>query len=208
MKINHYAEVYDFANTDPKGFLYAYKNNYGIIIDEAQYAPQLFAQIKVYVDQHPQAGYFVLSGSQNFLLHEKISESLAGRVYLYTLLPLSIQELQQVSLNAASPQEQIFKGFYPRVYQKSVIAADYYDNYIVTYIERDIRTIRNIDNILTFQKFIHLCALRIGTTLNITDLATSCGISQNTVKQWMSLLETSFILFLLPPYYNNLGDCK
>lgn len=199
------AELFDFAKTDPKGFLNAYKNEHGLIIDEAQYVPQLFSQIKVEADKNVKSGYFVLSGSQNFLLHEKINESLAGRVYFYKLLPLSIAELAQAQLEVENVEDQIFKGFYPRVYQLIVNAQDYYENYISTYVERDIRTIRNIDNILVFKRFMQLCALRIGTTLNIADVAGKCGIAVSTAKSWLSLLETSFVLFLLPSYHDNLG---
>jgi len=199
------AELFEFANSDPKGFLSSYKNEHGIIIDEAQYAPKLFSQIKVDADKNPQPGYFILSGSQNFLLHEKISESLAGRVYFYTLLPLSIHELKSAALLNEKPEEQIFKGFYPRVYQQHINTQEYYQNYISTYVERDIRTIKNIDNILVFQKFMQLCALRIGTTLNFTDLGENCGISAATAKSWLALLETSFVLFRLPSYHENLG---
>lgn len=199
------SDLFEFANNDPKGFLNNYKNDYGIIIDEAQYAPKLFPQIKVEADKDPRPGYYILSGSQNFLLHEKISESLAGRAYFYKLLPLSINELKSANLLLDQAENQIFKGFYPRVYQPHVVAKDYYENYISTYVERDIRTIRNIDNILNFKKFMQLCALRVGTTLNITDLASNCGISVSTAKSWLSLLEASFILFLLPSYHENLG---
>jgi uncharacterized protein len=199
------ANLFDFANKDPKGFLEAYKNEKGVIIDEAQYAPVLFSQLKVEVDKNPRAGYYVLSGSQNFLLHEKISESLAGRVYFYTLLPLSIKELKTAHMLCPSVHEQLYKGFYPRVYQPQINAQDYYENYISTYVERDIRSIRNIDSILTFKKFMQLCALRSGTTLNFTDLASNCGIGVDTAKSWFALLETSFILFLLPSYHDNLG---
>lgn len=199
------AEIFNFANEDPKGFLKSYKNEHGIIIDEAQYAPKLFGQIKVEADKDPQPGYYVLSGSQNFLLHEKISESLAGRVYFYVLLPLSIKELKDAKLLLEQPEDQIFKGFYPRVYQPQVNYYDYYQNYILTYVERDIRTIRNIDNILIFKKFMQLCALRVGTTINFTDLAANCAISVGTAKSWLALLETSFILFQLPSYHDNLG---
>lgn len=199
------AELFKFANEDPKGFLNSYKNEYGIIIDEAQYAPNLFGQIKVEADKDPHPGYFILSGSQNFLLYEKISESLAGRVYFYTLLPFSIQELKEGHISIERPADQIFKGFYPRVYQPNIKAHEYYQNYIVTYVERDIRTIKNIDDILVFKRFMHLCALAIGTTLNYTNLALDCGISVPTAKSWLALLETSFILFLLPSYHDNLG---
>jgi len=199
------ADLFDFANSDPKGFLNTYKNEVGVIIDEAQYAPSLFAQLKVEVDKNPRPGYYVLSGSQNFLLHEKISESLAGRVYFYKLLPFSIQELQQAHKLCSQPEAQVYKGFYPRVYQPEVNPQDYYANYISTYVERDIRSIRNIDNILIFKKFMQLCAVRTGAIINFTDLATNCGITVATAKSWLSLLETSFILFLLPSYHDNLG---
>lgn len=199
------AELLDFATSDPKGFLNTYKNEHGIIIDEAQYAPMLFPQIKVEADKNPQPGYFVLSGSQNFLLHEKINESLAGRVYFYNLLPLSIAELADVDLLLKDTDDQIFKGFYPRVYQPKMNAQEYYQNYISTYVERDIRTIKNIDNILNFKKFMQLCAVRIGSTLNICEIAGKCGITDATARSWLGLLETSFILFLLPSYHDNLG---
>lgn len=199
------AELFAFANSDPKGFLQTYKNEHGIIIDEAQYAPNLFPQIKVEADKNPSNGYFILSGSQNFLLHEKISESLAGRVYFYTLLPLSIKELEQAGLLSMDQESVIVGGFYPRIFQPNVNAATYYENYIATYVERDIRTIKNIDNILTFKKFIQLCALRIGSTINFNDLATTCGISVATVKSWLALLQTSFIIFQQPAYHENLG---
>lgn len=199
------AALFEFANNDPKGFLNTYKNEHGIIIDEAQYAPPLFSQIKVEADRDPKLGYYILSGSQNFLLHEKISESLAGRVYFYKLLPLSIHELKRERLLLEKAENQIFKGFYPRVYQPDIDPQKYYENYIATYVERDIRTIKNVENILTFQKFMQLCALRVGTTLNLTNLATNCGISVATAKSWLSLLETSFILFLMSPYHSNLG---
>ena len=197
--------MFEFANQDPKGFLQSFKNDHGIIIDEAQYAPKLFGQIKVEADKDQRPGYFILSGSQNFLLHEKISESLAGRVYFYTLLPLSIHELEQADSLKKNITKQMYQGFYPRVYQPHIKPTEYYENYIATYVERDIRTIRNIDNILTFKKFMQLCALRIGSTLNLSAISTDCGITVNTAKSWIALLEASFILFLLPSYHNNLG---
>lgn len=198
-------EIFDFANNDPKSFLNTYKDEVGVIIDEAQYAPNLFKQLKVEVDKNPRPGYYILSGSQNFLLHGKISESLAGRVYFNTLLPLSIKELKHADLLTNRIEGQLHKGFYPRVYQQGINAQTYYENYISTYVERDIRSIRNIDNILIFKKFMQLCALRIGTTLNLADLAANCSISVATAKSWLALLDASFILFLLPSYHDNLG---
>ena len=199
------ADLFEFANRDPKGFLNQHQTEHGIIIDEAQYAPKLFSQIKVEVDKNRRPGYYILTGSQNFLLHEKISESLAGRVYFYSLLPLSIKELSQAKLQEPTALDQIAQGFYPHVYQPHINREEYYQNYISTYVERDIRTIRNIDQILIFKRFMQLCALRIGNTVNITELASECNIGTGTAKSWLALLETSFILFQLPPYYNNLG---
>lgn len=194
-----------FAQEDPKGFLETYKNDHGIIIDEAQYAPALFPQIKVEADKNPQSGYFILTGSQNFLLHEKISESLAGRVYFYTLLPFSIKELQAEKLDSDDPANQILQGFYPRVYQPQINTAEYYQNYLSTYVERDIRSIRNIEDIVIFKKFMELCALRIGSPLNLASLAADCGVSVITAKNWLSLLNASFIIFLMPSYHDNLS---
>lgn len=199
------AELFEFAQNDPKGFLNTYKNEHGIIIDEAQYAPKLFPQIKVEADKNPQPGYYVLSGSQNFLLHEKISESLAGRVYFYKLLPFSLHELEQAHLSQKNPSDQITKGFYPRVYQPHIEYQSYYANYIATYVERDVRLIKNIDNIIAFKKCMQLCALRVGTMVNYTDFAAHCGVQVATIKSWFSLLEASFIIWLIPSYHNNLG---
>lgn len=199
------AELNAYATSDPKGFLHAYNDAPGVIFDEAQYAPMLFGQIKVAVDMDPRPGRYILSGSQNFLLHEKINESLAGRVYFYKLLPLSIAELSEEHLLLDTIENQISKGFYPRVYQPHMKQQEYYENYIITYVERDIRTIKNIENILIFKKFMVLCALRIGSTLNITDIATNCGVSTATIRAWLGLLETCFIIFLLPSYHENLG---
>lgn len=199
------ANLFDFASKDPKGFLESYANAHGIIIDEAQYVPELFPQIKVEADKNPKPGYFILSGSQNFLLYEKISESLAGRAYYYHLLPLSIEELKGAKLVEERPENQLLKGFYPRVYYPHVNAFEYYQNYIATYVERDIRMLRNIEDLIVFQKFMQLCALRIGSTINFNELAMGVGITVPTVKNWLSLLQTSFILFQLPSYHSNLG---
>lgn len=199
------AELHKHATDDPKEFLSAYANDHGIIIDEAQYVPHLFSQIKVEADRNPQPGYFILSGSQNFLLHTQINESLAGRVYFYILLPLSMHELESQKLLLPNVKDQIIRGFYPRVFKPLIDPKEYYVNYIATYVERDIRTLRNIENIIAFQNFIKICALRIGCTLNYTDLANDAGISVATAKNWLSLLHASYILFLLPAYYNNLN---
>lgn len=198
--------VLEFALSDPKGFLQTYTNEYGIIVDEAQYAPILFDQIKVEVDRNrDKMGRYILTGSQHFLLSEKITESLAGRVYLYKLLPLSFKELAGVNRLEPTIEQQIIKGFYPNLYDKQKLVHTFYESYFYTYVERDIRSLRNIGNIGLFKKFIQLCIARIGQPLNFTSLANETGISIVTVRAWLSLLEASFIIYLLPSFHTNLS---
>lgn len=187
---------------DPKKFLREYENETGIIFDEFQYAPQLLSYIQIESDAKDRPGYFVLTGSQNFLMNEAITQSLAGRAGILTLLPLSIRELQQDELLDSSEQ-LIFKGGYPRIYAKNIEPTDFYSAYIHTYIERDVRQLITVENLMVFQKFLGLCAGRIGQLLNIEDIATNCGIDRKTVKNWLSILQASYVIFLLPPYFNN-----
>ncbi len=186
------------AETDPRGFLSNYPN--GAILDEIQRVPSLFSYLQTIVDAKQQTGLFILSGSQNFLLMQNISQSLAGRVALLKLLPFSHEELQPSELRI---DDLIFQGFYPRLYDKSIAPADYYPNYIQTYLERDVRSLKNINDLSQFNRFMKLCAARIGTVLNYTSLANDCGVSVNTIKSWISVLEVSYVVYLLPPYYQN-----
>lgn len=191
------------AKTDPKGMLRKYENEHGLIIDEFQYAPDLLSYIKVIVDEKKRPGYFVLTGSQNFLMNEAITQSLAGRVGILTLLPYSLHEMATNGLNKNSLPEQImFRGGYPNVYNK-FDPLEIYPSYIRTYLERDVRQLTNVVDLYTFQKFLKLCASRIGQLLNYTDLADNCGISVPTVHKWLSILEASYIIFLLRPHWNN-----
>ncbi len=189
------------AVEDPRGFL----NNFGehLIIDEVQYAPNLFSYIQTRVDEKNETGMYILSGSQNFLLIEKISQSLAGRVAVLKLSPLSIHELQEARLLQKNVNEWLFTGGYPRIYDKQIEPTDFFPYYIQTYMERDVQTLRNIGNFLTFHKFLKLCAARVGQLLNINSLANECGISVPTVQTWISILEASYIVFLLQPYHKN-----
>lgn len=189
-----------FAKNDPRNFLETYRD--GVIIDEAQYAPELFSYIQEIVDTNQIKGEFILTGSQNFLLLEKITQSLSGRVAIATLLPLSLEELSKKQKN--NPMEKILaKGFYPNAYQMKIDAGEWYQNYIKTYLERDVRTMKNIGDLGIFQKFIKLCAGRIGQILNLSSLANDCGVSHNTIRSWISILEASYVIFLLQPYYEN-----
>ncbi|MBN2831606.1 MAG: ATP-binding protein [Candidatus Omnitrophica bacterium] len=191
----------EFALNDPRGFLATY--NKGAIIDEAQRAPALFSYIQAAVDRSNKAGRFILTGSQNILLQENISQTLAGRVAILKLLPFSLEELKNTRYEPDSAEEYIFTGAYPRIYDKKIDPHDWYPNYIQTYIERDVRLIKNIPDLNTFQKFIKLCAGRIGQVLNLLSLGNDCGIAHNTAKSWISVLESTYIVFLLRPYHKN-----
>lgn len=197
-------ELLNLIQQDPKAVLRKYENAHGIIIDEFQNAPELLSYIKVIVDEKDRPGYFVLTGSQNFLMSEAITQSLAGRVGILTLLPFSLHELAQSKLMPdQAPEKTIFKGSYPRLYNNSFEPHEVYPSYIRTYIERDVRQLINVTNLYTFQKFLKLCAARVGQLLNFSELAVQCGISVPTVHQWLSILESSYIIFLLRPHWTN-----
>lgn len=195
-------ETQEFALNDPNAFLSQFKN--GLIIDEVQRAPKLLSQIQVIVDKSKKNGQFILTASQNFLLLEEVSQSLAGRVAILELPPLSLSEISSLSkLETIDIWDLAFKGFYPRLYDHKMDTSAYYSNYIKTYIERDVRLIKNISNLHSFKKFLRLVAGRCGQILNYSSLANDAGIDQKTAKNWISILEASFIIFLLKPYYKN-----
>lgn len=196
-------EVQEFAETDPAGFLQQHSDK--TIFDEVQRTPLLFRYLQVTVDAKKEMGNFILCGSQNFQLLENITQSLAGRVSLFTLLPFDNLELQQAGLLPANYFELILNGSYPPVYDRQIPTKNFYSNYIQTYIERDVSLILNIKDKNTFRKFLTLCAGRSGQLLNLNSLANDCGISQPTAKAWLSVLESSYILFRLQPYFDNLN---
>jgi predicted AAA+ superfamily ATPase len=193
----------DFALTDPKGFLEYYENGKGLIIDEAQYAPNLFSYIQGIVDKEKRAGQFILTGSQNFLLNQQISQSLAGRVRLLTLFPPSIGEVKNAKISLGTYEEEIWRGSYPRVLFENFEPLRWYQDYISTYLEKDVRQIKAVENLYIFQKFLALCAGRVGQILNWSELARDCGITLKTAQSWMSVLEASYLVFLLQPYHKN-----
>lgn len=193
------------AINDPRTFLTAHRNNYGIIIDEFQYAPDLLSYIKTTVDHDQKQGYFILTGSQNFLMNQAISQSLAGRVSLHTLLPLSIGELTDNKMLPAEIEKMLFQGSYPALYSKKVPAQRLYKNYFQTYVERDVRALTQVGDLTTFKTFVMLCAARVGQLVNLASLGSECGISDTTVKRWLTILEASYIIFQLRPYHTNIG---
>jgi hypothetical protein len=197
-------DILQAALADPRGFLEKLLDYPGVIIDEFQNAPLLLSYLQVIVDREKRPGFFILTGSQNFLMNQAISQSLAGRVGILTLLPLSNSEIAKAGLQAKLSESAVFKGCYPRIFEKNKLEPEYvYPSYIQTYIERDVRSISHVTDLALFKKFLGLCAARVGQLLNISALATECGISMQTVNSWLSILQASYIIFLLQPYHNN-----
>ncbi len=189
------------VQNDPRAFLQRFPD--GAILDEIQRAPELFSYLQTIVDDSGKTGQFILSGSQSFLLHNKISQSLAGRTAILKLLPFSLIELSKAKIKIENIDNYIFQGGYPRIYDKNIHPLDFFPSYIQTYIERDVRTLQNIQHLDSFTRFLRLCTGRIGQLLNMSSLANDCGITVNTVKSWLSILETSYVITLLRPHFKN-----
>jgi uncharacterized protein len=192
-----------FASEDPRRFLKLFEKEKGCILDEIQRVPELLSYIQAHVDEKQKAGFFILTGSENILLNQHISQTLAGRIALVTLLPLSFEELQNTSLFPRTIEDALFHGFYPSLYSKKVDVHEWIRSYVQTYIERDVRQLKHITDLSVFQKFLQLCAGRVGQLLDLTSIGNDCGISANTVRSWLSVLEATYVLFLLQPYHKN-----
>jgi len=190
-----------FATNDPRGFLSTYPNK--TIIDEIQRVPALFSYIQGVVDKTNKEGMYLLAGSHNFLLMQHVSQSLAGRTAVLRLLPFSHAEMKAGGILPETVDEEIFKGGYPRLYNKDIAPGYFFPFYIQTYVEKDVRLLKNIGDLSKFIRFIKLCAGRIGQLINLSSLANECGISVSTAQAWVSLLEASYIIYLLKPDYNN-----
>ena len=196
-------DIREMASKDPRYFLSLYPER--AIFDEVQQVPELFSYIQTHVDALNKPGVYILSGSQNFLLMEKISQSLAGRTALLFLTPFSMQELKAAELLPKNLNTYLFKGSYPRIYDQNPEPVDFYSAYIRTYIERDVRLLRNIASLPDFHRFLKLCAGRCGQILNTTELSNQAELSLATTRSWLSILETSHIIFYLRPYHKNYG---
>lgn len=194
-------DMRSFAETDPNGFLKRY--NKKIIFDEIQRVPPLFSYLQTIVDESGIMGQFILSGSQNFHLMNSITQSLAGRVAIFKLFPFDFQELKSVGWLHDNYTDVMIKGSYPAIYDRGIESNVFYSNYLQTYIQRDVSELIAIKDMHSFNKFIALCATRAGQLLNLNALANECGISQPTAKAWLSALESSYIVFLLNPFYKN-----
>jgi uncharacterized protein len=192
-----------FAQDDPRGFLARFKN--GAVFDEAQRWPDLFSYLQGMVDADRVPGRFVLTGSQQFGLLAGISQSLAGRVGMCSLAPLSYLELPIATRGAMSLERWMLTGAYPALHSTPALAPDWFASYVATYVERDVRQLTKVQDLSLFQRFLRLCAGRTGQLLNLSALANETGITQNTAKSWLTVLEASYIVHLLPPYHNNFG---
>lgn len=194
-------DIRRFALEDPRGFLAGYPD--GAVLDEIQRAPELLSYIQPLIDERQQAGHYILTGSQQFEVIEGVSQSLAGRTALVKLLPFSVQELQQAQQGIHSIDLQILTGFMPRIYDWDLNPSEALSGYFETYVERDIRRLAAVRDLTLFERFVRLCAGRVGQLLNLQSLAADVGVSHTTARAWLTLLEASFLVFLLPPWFTN-----
>lgn len=194
-------DIREFALGDPRGFLASFPK--GAVLDEAQRVPPLFSYLQGVVDAAGKNGMFVISGSQNFTLMESITQSLAGRAALLYLLPLSWMELSASGRASRKLEDALFMGFYPRIYDKRLSPSGWYSNYVEGYLERDVRMITKVTDLDRFQRFVRMCAARSGQILNLSSLGDDCGITHNTAKAWLSVLQASFLAHLLQPHHRN-----
>lgn len=193
----------EFAMSDPKAFLGQFKKK--VILDEIQRTPLLLSYIQAIVDENQINGQFILTGSHQLELKQAVSQSLAGRTGILNLLPLSINELTNAEINFDSFEEYAFHGFLPRIYDQNQRPNQAYSNYYQTYVERDVRQLINLKNASLFEKFLKLLAGRIGQIIDYTSLGNDIGVNSKTVKEWLSILEASFIVYKLEPYFENFG---
>ena len=203
---HHYVSLEDldqreFAENDPRGFLNQFTQ--GAILDEAQRCPALFSYLQTRVDERQQPGEFILTGSQQFGLLSGITQSLAGRAALLTLLPMTYRELQHAGKIGQDLDKILFDGAFPPIFDRGLEPHHWYGNYVRTYLERDVRQLIKVQDLRMFQRFLKLCAGRTGQLLNLSSLANDCGITHNTAKAWISVLEASYIVHLLPPHHQN-----
>lgn len=190
-----------FASDDPNGFLKQYDNY--VILDEVQRVPKLFSYLQTKMDEDQIMGQYILSGSQNFQLMERITQSLAGRIALFRLLPFDFSEMKSANFLASDMSTAIINGFYPGIYDKGLDQKVFYANYISTYLEKDVSLLINLKEASKFKLFLNLCAASAGQLLNVSNLAQKCGVSSPTAKAWLSILETSYIVFFVQPYHRN-----
>ena len=192
-------DIRQAVKLDPKGFLSQFQN--GVIIDEVQHVPELLSYIQGIVDLNPGRKFF-LTGSSQFALLHTVTQSLAGRSSVFELLPLSLAEISTLDADL-STDNLMYNGFYPAIWSGKNMPKYLYPNYVKTYIERDVRDVLSIRNLDVFQRFVKLCAARIGSIFNASELSNELGVAVNTINSWISVLQASYLIYLLPPFYTN-----
>lgn len=195
-------DLREFAHDDPRGFLAEYAD--GAIIDEIQNVPELLSYLQGEVDERTEPGRFILTGSQHFGLSQSLAQSLAGRCGILVLLPPSLEELSVFSNAPDELYSVLWQGAYPRIYDRAIPAHQWLADYIATYIQRDVRQIVNIGDLQNFSGFLKLCAGRTAQEINLSALGSDAGVSHNTVRSWLSVLETSYIIYRLPAWHANI----
>ncbi len=196
-------DIRAFATEDPRGFLARYPD--GAILDEVQRCPTLFSYLQTRVDADRRMGQFVLTGSQQFGLLSQVTQTLAGRVGLLQLLPFSWPELQQAGMSIGNLDDVLWRGQYPPLYDRDLAPTHWFANYVMSYVERDVRQVIAVQNLSLFQRFLKLCAARCGQLLNMSSLANDCGVTHKTIAAWLSVLEAGYVVFLLQPHHRNFG---
>lgn len=196
-------DVQAYARTDPRGFLA--DNSEGAVLDEVHRVPELLSYLQPLVDEQPTRGRFILTGSANFSLLQSLGQSLAGRTALLELLPLSLEEIRRFPEPPGDLWTLLWRGSYPALYDRGLEAGDWYPSYVSTYLERDVRTILAVGDLLAFQTFLRLCAGRLAQLVNFSSLAADAGVTHNTARAWLSVLEAGYVAWRLPPFHANLS---
>ncbi|MFI4912797.1 MAG: ATP-binding protein [Sedimentisphaeraceae bacterium JB056] len=191
-----------YASEDPRGLVEGFEG--GVIFDEIQRVPELLSYLQGVIDENPVEGRFILTGSHQPRIQQSVSQSLAGRTAVLELLPFSVEELAQYKRNYDLPYELIFKGFYPRLHENELRPSRFYASYFATYVERDIRELINLKDLKRFHEFMRLLAGRVGQLMNYNSLAGDVGVSSVTIKDWISVLKASYLIFELPPFFRNI----
>lgn len=195
--------IQDLFQQDPSAFLHKHRS--GAVFDEVQRVPDLFRHLQVLMDKNTSRGQFILTGSNNFLLQEKVSQSLAGRAGYLTLLPFSYQELKGAKIPVKDILANMLSGGYPEIWSEKLNPQKWLNSYLQTYIQRDVRQLKNISNLALFNRFVFLCANHAGQIINRDELSRQVGVDTKTIQSWLGLLENSYILFRLQPWHNNLN---
>ena len=197
-------DIRDYAHEDPRGFLAFYGNK--VILDEVQRAPDLFSYIQTRIDKENVPGMYLLSGSQNFLMLKGVSQSLAGRVGIISLLPFSLDELGRCGLSPKTAEDWMLRGCYPRAIVNKIPPVNFFPAYVQTYLERDVRNETAVRDITRFETFLTACAAKVGSLINLTDIGRDIGADTRTISFWLSILEESYVAFRLSPYYRSVGN--